>query len=755
MKFAYFRAIRRRRARSRNGRAGAYTRRLHFSFRREMFEGILPRTLLLAFFVVGTLVLFPPAKSTTEVTLKAGDIADRTVIAPFSFEVPLSPEEIEVRKADALLKVLPVYARDGSIQTSLMQDLSELLDSLAVVSGPSNGERAAALEKVQAAVPFLPRRLAETLLDPRRLRVIGMAALDYQETIFGHGLVDNAGPLRTRAYTEIAVIEGAEEKRLPVENVIEQGSVDRLVREEAIRRFNENNAAAQAFAEILRAYLRPNLIFRADETQARRQLAVGQVEKTTKISRNQRIISKHDKVSPEQAKILAALDSARQVMEGQTSRGALFRIYAGEILKLLLFGLLVGGYLFAHRSGVYRDLRKLVAFLAVFMIYLACTAFITRLGLSLYLVPVAFVAVMVAALFDHRLGLAASVFAAVLMSLLANASSGVVFVSLLAGAAAVAGFNQMRARSHFYTVFLITAAAYAVGILAVDLGPQLRVTEFYQSIFWATGNALFCSLAASFLLPVFELVFKITTRFTLLELTDLNKPILKRLNIEAPGTYHHAMLLGNLVDTVASEIGADPLKARVMAYYHDIGKVLKPEYYGENQEAGFNKHEKITPQMSRTILLSHVKDGVELARDEKLPDLVIDAIQQHHGTTVMAYFYQKALETDSHSSVNPDDFRYPGPKPRSKEAALLMLADALESACRSIKNPNPAGIRNMVNKIVGARAQEGQLDESGLTLDEVSRIREKFVTILTSIYHRRVAYPGQKDREDETVAEPA
>jgi putative nucleotidyltransferase with HDIG domain len=212
------------------------------------------------------------------------------------------------------------------------------------------------------------------------------------------------------------------------------------------------------------------------------------------------------------------------------------------------------------------------------------------------------------------------------------------------------------------------------------------------------------------------------------------------------------MLLGSLVDSVAAEVGGDPLKARVMAYYHDIGKIFKPEYYAENQAPGFNKHDKITPQMSSLILLSHVKDGVELAREEKLPDLIIDGIQQHHGTTVMAYFYQKALETDSHSSVNQDDFRYPGPRPRMKETALLMLADTVEPACRSLKDPTPTQIRNMAEKLINLRAQEGQLDHSGLTLNDLAKIRQKFVSILTGIYHKRVAYPGQ-DKEDEKQRE--
>ena len=755
MRIAYLRALRRRRSRSRNGRAGEYAHRPRLRSREEMSKGILPRLGLLVLFIAAATVLFPPAQPTRDVSFKAGDIADRAVIAPFEFEVPLSPEELEVRRADALLRVLPVYVHDRSVEAGLREDLSLLFDSLATIADAEMPGARAKAQMIQIQLPYLSPNLAGKLLDRRVLRAVRGAALDYQRRVFSRGLVDNAGPLRARAYTEIAVIEGPEEKRLPVDDVIEQGSIDRAIREEAIRRFGSREETGQLFVEILRVHLRPNLTLDNEETHSRRQLAIGQVEKTTRISRNQRIISKHDKVSAEQMQTLAALENARRAAAGETSRATLVALYAGEVLRLLLFGLLVGGYMFAFRSPLYRDLRKFAALVAVFAIYLVASSVVYRLGLSPYLMPVALVSVMATSLFDYRLGLATTVFACILMSLVTTASSGVIFVSLLAGAAAIMGLLRMRSRSHFYTLFVMIFAAYAVGIVAVELGRQARFSGISTAVLWAMVNALFCSLAAMFLLPMFEAAFHITTRFALLELTDLNKPILKRLNLEAPGTYHHGMQLGNIADTVATEIGAEPLKARVMAYYHDIGKIFKPDYYSENQEAGFNKHEKITPQMSRTILLSHVKDGVELAREERLPDLIVDAIQQHHGTTVMAYFYQKALETDSHSSVNKDDFRYPGPKPSTKEAAILMLADAVEPACRSLKDPTPTNIRNMVVKLINARAQEGQLDESGLTLNDLARLKEKFVTILTSIYHKRVAYPGQEEAAGEAVAKPA
>jgi putative nucleotidyltransferase with HDIG domain len=357
---------------------------------------------------------------------------------------------------------------------------------------------------------------------------------------------------------------------------------------------------------------------------------------------------------------------------------------------------------------------------------------------------VAFVSVTLAALFDFRLGLIAGAFAAALVAVATPAGVGPSFVGWIAAAAGVAGIERMRARSRGYSVFVFVAGAYALGIIAVEAGGGAGWRELVRHAMWGAVNGLFTGLATVFLLPVFEQLFNRASRFTLLELTDLNKPILKRLNMEAHGTYHHSMLLGNLVDAIATEVGADALRARVMAYYHDIGKIYKPEYFAENQEPGFNRHEKITPQMSALILMSHVKDGIELARQEKLPEVIIDGIREHHGTTVMAYFYQKALETDSHASVNRDDFRYPGPRPRTREAAILMCADTVEAAARSLKEPSPAHIRALVNRMVDLRAQEGELDDSGITLHDLGVIKERLVTMLTTVHQRRVAYPGQE-----------
>jgi putative nucleotidyltransferase with HDIG domain len=405
---------------------------------------------------------------------------------------------------------------------------------------------------------------------------------------------------------------------------------------------------------------------------------------------------------------------------------------------------LFGVYLVVFHRPVYVEIARLAAVLSVLVAYLVGVAVIVRFGWSPYLAPVAFVSVTLAALFDFRLGLMGSAFSAALLPVATTLGTGPAFVAWVAGAAGVAGIERMRARSRGYSVFVFVAGAYALGILAAEGGGSAPWPGIATHAMWGAVNGLFTGVATVFLLPVFEQLFNRASRFTLLELTDLNKPILKRLNMEAHGTYHHSMLLGNLVDAIATEVGADALRARVMAYYHDIGKIFKPEYFAENQEPGFNRHEKITPQMSALILMSHVRDGVELARQEKLPEVIVDGIREHHGTTVMAFFYQKALETDSHASVNRDDFRYPGPRPRSREAAILMCADTVEAAARSLKDPAPSQVRALVTRLVDLRAQEGELDDSGITLHDLGVIKERLIAMLTTIYHKRVAYPGQE-----------
>ena len=741
----FFKIFRRKKAVSRNERAGKFAKGV--ILRNDYAQGLVPRLLLVLIFTACAVALLPPTQRTKETDFKAGEIADRDIIAPFNFQVPLSPEELKIKKAGASLSVPPVYVRDRTIERDLSRDLAVLLDTVTTIV---NNDTLAVPAKVQLVSTWLPsvsQNSLKAVLTPNSFKVLNKAAREYQRTIFTQGLIDNAALIRRNNYREITVAEGSKEQMRKVADVFEQGRLDQIIREEALASFGKDRDKAQVFFELVRGYVLPNLTLDVEETNRRREKATTQVQDYFVVSKNERIIGKHDKVTREQEMILRALEDSRATQVTTRTPLTLFNLYAAETVRIILFCILFGGFLYVFHRRVYKDFSGVAGVFTVMLLYLVFLAVVVRFSLSPYLIPVPFAAIMLAALYDYRLGLVSTVFAAMLIPLVTPFAANVGFVALLSGSVGVIGIEKMRSRSHVFSMFLHISAAYVVGILSLELGqadgPRVIISQALSGV----ANGLFSSAAVMFLLPVFENLFGRTSRFTLLELTDLNKPILKRLNMEAHGTYHHSMLIGNLVDAASTDIGADPLRARVMAYYHDIGKIFKPEYFAENQNGGFNKHEKITPQMSSLILVSHVKDGVELAREEKLPELVIDAIKEHHGTTVMAYFYQKALETDSHSSLKKDDFRYPGPRPRSKESGLLMLADTVEAAVRSLKDPTPAHIRNMVTKLVDSRAQEGELDRSGMTLYDLHLIKEKFISILTGIYHKRIAYPGQEEEE--------
>jgi putative nucleotidyltransferase with HDIG domain len=288
------------------------------------------------------------------------------------------------------------------------------------------------------------------------------------------------------------------------------------------------------------------------------------------------------------------------------------------------------------------------------------------------------------------------------------------------------------------------ALVNALTILGINFtSGTLHLKPLSYEIFAAMGSGLLSGIIASGLVPVIELLMGFTTNFKLMELGNLNRPILRELMVKAPGTYHHSVIVGSMVEAAAEAIGANAHLARVGAYYHDIGKVKKPLYFIENQGAE-NRHDTLTPTMSVLLLVAHVKDGSEMARENKLPPQIVDIVEQHHGTSLMSFFYHKAMENRGPNSpeINEMDFRYPGPKPQSKEAGLVMLADICEAATRSLAEPTPTKIHELVKTLINRVFDDGQLEASELALKDITEVKRVFVNILVGIYHHRVAYPG-------------
>lgn len=294
---------------------------------------------------------------------------------------------------------------------------------------------------------------------------------------------------------------------------------------------------------------------------------------------------------------------------------------------------------------------------------------------------------------------------------------------------------------------LIKGGMYISGVNIITAGVILLLngslfsSQSPSAFFFAAISGLFVAGIVSIVLPAIEYIFGIRTDISLIELLDLDQPLMHSLMINAPGTYHHSVIVGNLAESAAEAVGANPLLARVTAYYHDIGKIKIPDYFVENQTGTVSKHDKLTPHMSSIILISHVKEGIDLARQFKLPESVIDIIQQHHGTSLMTYFYQKAMEQKTIEMPLHEDYRYPGPKPQTRVAAIIMMADAVEAAARTLTDPTPARITALVEKIINNIFLDGQIDECEITLKDLSEIKKRFTYILNSIFHRRIEYP--------------
>jgi putative nucleotidyltransferase with HDIG domain len=321
-------------------------------------------------------------------------------------------------------------------------------------------------------------------------------------------------------------------------------------------------------------------------------------------------------------------------------------------------------------------------------------------------------------------------------------------MTVVVGTVACFASQRVRKRSDFIKIMFSVAVAYAAFILLVENMKLSASSEVLTETGFGVINGIVAVFLTIGILPVFESLFGITTDITLLELSDLNHSLLKRLALEAPGTFHHSLSVGNLCEAGAVAIGGNPLLARVGAYYHDIGKIEIPEYFVENQLSVKSKHESLTPSMSSLILAAHVKKGRTLGEEAGLPDDVLNFIEEHHGTMVMTYFYDKALKQGVDPSAK-DKFRYPGPKPQIRETGIAMLADAVEAASRTLDEPTPARINNLIQRIINDRFQSGELDECPVTLRDLAKIKEAFAQILVAAFHQRVVYPVKEKEEVE------
>ncbi|WP_165224323.1 HD family phosphohydrolase [Aquisphaera insulae] len=439
-------------------------------------------------------------------------------------------------------------------------------------------------------------------------------------------------------------------------------------------------------------------------------------------------------------------------MEHETSLKSLglgfkFQRALGILALVVALFLLTGYYIYRHEPRIGGSLRHVATVCGLVVLSMAVVRMLANQTWNAELVPVAIGAMMLAIAYDPNFALMATFGLSILTCLTLGGGIGLFLVVMGGTAAGVLALNEVRTRTKLIKVGATAALGYLIMTWATGLWEHQPLELVRSDGLWRAGWGLMSGFFLGGSLPFLESAFGIVTGISLLELGDITHPLLQELVRRAPGTHNHSITVGAIAEAAAERIGANALLVRIGAYFHDIGKMLKPHYFIENQVGTTSRHANLAPAMSTLIIVGHVKDGVDLGRQHHLPEPIIDLIQQHHGTTLVEYFFHEAnrrcADSDG-STVHESAFRYPGPKPQSREAAILMMADAVESASRSLSEPTPSRLEGLVSDIIDKRLRDGQLDECSLTLRQIAEVRDSLIKSLIAIYHGRVKYPEQR-----------
>lgn len=677
----------------------------------------------LALVTVATIALMFPRGEAIEYEVNVGGIwVEKDLIAPFSFPIYKDERQYEKEKRDAAASVYPVFERHDRLAAAQRESLRTELNRL------------------------------RTSPETRPLYFKRDALLQIFDEVMAAGVIDREKSVLSHKF--IALRRGTVEAIVSVEAVTDVAEALALVE----RRLHgiwegQSEAALANVAKAMSLYrwvLKPNLRYSEVETEKLRLVAMDSVPRTVGfVQENERIVGRHERITEE---VKLKLDSMRKVRAERGTEHTHTWQYVGIVLHVALITALYAIYLFLFRKRIFHDNRKL----ALIALLLVIESFFAFLSLAIevrapiqYLIFVPAASMLLTIIFDSRVAFYGTVTMAFLIAGIRGNDYSIALASLVAGALSVYTVRDIKHRTQIFRSLVFVFIGYACIIIALGLERFTDVTTVVAELTFALANGVFSPVLTYGLLIFFERAFRVTTDLTLLELADFHSPLLRQLSEQAPGTFHHSITLGNLAGAAAEAIGANGILARVGAYYHDIGKLVKPAYFVENQQHGKSKHSRLRPRMSALIIASHVKEGIELGRQHGLPDVVLDFIPQHHGTTLISYFYDKAQKQaeekhDPKDVINEADYRYPGPKPQTKETGIVMLADSVEATARTMDNPTPQKLEAMIDTMIKNRFVEGQLDECELTLRDLTKIKEAFLKILIGIHHPRVKYPEQE-----------
>jgi cyclic-di-AMP phosphodiesterase PgpH len=707
------------------------------------------------FIVLGAAIV-APGHQTRVPALAAGEIAPSDVVVSRDVVLP-DPESTEEKRRRASAEVLPVYDYDPGVAAALLDKLGRVFQEGRRQPGGDPEDLAERLSEIGSLVikPGEAEVLREAHFSPELEGILR----EVVERLYRQGIVSDRMELLHSADRGITLrTAGKDDERteLDVYRFLDGGAglsevVDQaLAAEQAVRRTWRTPLAAM----LARAMV-PNVVLDRGETLARRLKAASGVEEVSvRLPRGKVLVRRGDEVTPQTARLLAAL------AERNTSSQTLPPLVG----VALLMSLLAAAWQFylrrqspspeeaRTRFGAVVVLTILVLLLERGFAFLASgvAASVMRdpfghVEIYLPALPHAAGPILAGLMFGLPIGVLFAVVQSVLVALMLGGEVGHAVFALMAGIAAAFASQRLKERYVLARVGALVGGVNAVAVVGLALWHG-RVADGQVLVVQVAAGALggvVAAALASFFLPVLESLTGTITDIRLLELSNPNLPLLKRLSIEAPGTFQHSLAMANFAEAAAEAIGANPLLARVCCYYHDIGKLAKPEYFVENQR-NENPHDNLTPWMSALVVSNHVKAGLELARQYKLPEPIRDAITTHHGTKLIRYFYSRAKEKEDpdKGEVQEAEFRYPGPKPRSKEMGILLLADAVEAAGRTLKEATPGRIQSMIDQVIKNVLEDGQLDDCELTLKDLEKIGAAFFWVLTNAFHHRIEYPG-------------
>lgn len=676
---------------------------------------------LLFFVTVGLIIYWIPKQRKFQYEFEQGKPwMHENLIAPFSFPIEKTQEELKKEQTKIKDNFKPYYSRDPQKEKAVLSDFRKSL-------------RNAYLKNKDQ----IPRDLA--YYEKR-----GSALL---KNIYDQGIIrlDENHQAAGKDFGIVVVTGNVAEDKTPGQ-IMTPGEAEDYFREKlkGNKRLNK-----PFFRETLEKSIKPTIFYDKDLSEKRLQELYGQISLSKGlIQEGEKIISRGSIVTEERYRILSSL---KKHYETQFEGSKQYLVTGGYSLLIIFLFVIYGLYINYFKRDVFRSNKSLLLIFINILLFSGLTIYLSQRELfNVYLIPYAAAPIILLAFFGSRVAFITHLLIILIAGMIVPNGFEFIFLQIMAGFMTILTMLRIRYLSQFFIAALLIVFSYYVDFIGLKLIQVGSLTKIeWTHLLWFTGNFILILLAYP-LIYAFEKIFGFVSDITLMELSDINKKLLRKLAMRAPGTFQHSLQVGNLGESVLNEIGGNALLARVGALYHDIGKMENPQYFVENQKYLANPHDEISDQESTRFIIEHVPRGVEIAREYGLPEEIIKFIRTHHGTSRVEFFYRNYLQTKPGEEVDEGRFRYPGPKPFSKETAVVMLVDSVEAASRSLQQPGGETLDNLVDKVIGQKLKDNQLENADISLREIKLVRTRLKKLLKSIYHVRVEYPeAPKEKKEE------